>query len=131
MNSGKLMTLSPNTENLFNALWTNINYEPNLYQTNLSSPTEPFIKQQYDHETLQNKIKLITNNNQINYPSLKKISPKSVLRNSSTLPKLPINEHHQRRSFTLTSCKSIEYQTANKQQTEKFIPSSNWRGKWL
>ncbi|CAH8503179.1 unnamed protein product [Schistosoma curassoni] len=80
------------------ALWTNINYEPNLYQTNLPSPTEPFIKQQYDHETLQNNIKLITNNNQINYSSLKKISPKSVLRNSSTLPKLPINEHHQRRS---------------------------------
>ncbi|CAH8503002.1 unnamed protein product [Schistosoma bovis] len=84
------------------ALWTNINYEPNLYPTNLPSPTEPFIKQQNDHENLQNNIKLITNNNQINYPSLKKISPKSVLRNSSTLPKLPINEHHQRRSVHYT-----------------------------
>ncbi|CAH8502711.1 unnamed protein product [Schistosoma margrebowiei] len=80
------------------ALWTNINYEPNLYQTNLPSPTESLIKQQYDHETLQNNLKLITNNNQLNYSSLKKLLPKNVLRNSSTLPKLPINEHHQRRS---------------------------------
>lgn len=79
------------------ALWTNINYEPNVYQKKFSSPTESFIKQQYDHENSQNNIKLITNN-QINDPSLKIITPKSVLRNSSTLPKLPINEHNQRRS---------------------------------
>ncbi|CAH8299573.1 unnamed protein product, partial [Schistosoma turkestanicum] len=85
------------------ALWSNISYEPNLYQTKLSSPqTEPFITQ-YNHDNHQNDMKLLLSTNQTIYPSLKRCSPSSVLRNSSTLPKLPNNDHPiERRSVRYT-----------------------------
>ncbi|XP_018652418.1 hypothetical protein Smp_131020 [Schistosoma mansoni] len=82
------------------ALWTNINYEPNSYQTKFPSQTEPFITQ-YNNDTSQNTIKLITNNNnnQLMYPSLK--------RNSLTLPKLPINDNNHHRSVYYTRSSNI------------------------
>ncbi|CAH8493920.1 unnamed protein product [Heterobilharzia americana] len=82
------------------ALWTNISYEPSSYQTKHLSITEDFLPQ-HGSGNHQNEIRFLPNDHTV-YPSLKKTSPKGVLRNSSTLPRIPTGEHFQRRSVRYT-----------------------------
>ncbi|CAH8837833.1 unnamed protein product [Trichobilharzia szidati] len=83
------------------ALWTNISYEPSSYPTECLSSTEYFLPQ-HENENHHDTMKFSPNNNTFHH-SLRRTSPKSALRNSSTLPRLPNNEHFvQRRSVRYT-----------------------------
>ncbi|VDP99451.1 unnamed protein product [Trichobilharzia regenti] len=102
------------------ALWTNISYEPSSHPTQCLSSTEYFLPQ-HENENYHNTIKFSPNNNTF-HNSLRKTSPKSALRNSSTLPRLPNNEHFQRRSVLTSPSLSMYTQRSTLSPSESCLP---------